>query len=251
MLEELSTFLLAYNEEKNIQKAIESLEEVLKKIAKKYEILVVLYEGHTDKTGDIVKEIARKNKNVRLIQQPIKEKGYGAALRIGITNSKYEYIFYSDADNQFDMNEIPKLIPYIQKYDIVSGYRRVRRDAIARRVMAKLYNIILNILFLTKTIDVDSAFKIYKKKIFNEIKIKSITGMGDAEIIIKAKKMGYRVKELPVSHYSRKEGQAIFQGNSWGFIKLSVIANLIKEMGLLWKDIYINKACKKHGNTYN
>jgi glycosyltransferase involved in cell wall biosynthesis len=237
MLKELSIFLLAYNEEQNIRKCVESALKNAKKVAAKYEVIVVLYEGSTDSTRDIVRGLMKKHSNLRLVIQKKKNKGYGAGLKKGFESSKYKYIFYTDADNQFNLNEISKLLPYLKEYDIVSGYRRKRSDPFMRIVYAKVYNILIGMMFWKWFKDVDSAFKIYKKDIFDKMKIKKNSGAADAEILVKARKKGYKIKEVPVSHHYRPKGKTRFE-YGWGVIKFNVVLELIKDLFSLWREIH-------------
>jgi len=238
MLKNLSLFLMAYNEEKNIEKAIADSLDAAKKVAHNYEVIVVLYGGSTDRTREIVERIASHNKKVRLVIQKLDNKGYGAGLRTGIRSSRYDYIFYTDADNQFDMNDLKKLIPYLKHYDIVQGRRTDRKDSMLRIIAAKIYNLGLKIMFGDYGVnDVDCAFKVYKKRIFDKIKIKCNSGVGDAEIIIKAKRLGYRIKEVPIRHKPRTKGDTVY-ASKIGMIKLGVIKGILKDVRKLWNDIY-------------
>jgi glycosyltransferase involved in cell wall biosynthesis len=229
-LAELSIFLLAYNEEGNIKKSINTAFEAGEKNTNKFEVIVVLYAGSGDNTKNIVNSMISEKPNLRLVIQPFDKKGYGAAIKIGIENSKYKHIFYTDADNQFDTNEISRLIPYTNKYDIVSGYRHKRQDQLMRILAAKTYNLLLDTMFFVYFKDVDSAFKIYNKKIFDKVKITCNTGMADAEILIRSKKAGFKIKEVPVTHYARQNGEAVFDSNKLGIIKPAVVSNLLKDM---------------------
>ncbi len=234
MLPSLSLVLLAFNEEKNIGKCIKSAVGIAKKVARKYEVLVVYYEGSKDNTLKIAKEMAAENKKIRIVYQPADKKGYGVALRMGIEAAKYDYVFYTDADNQFDLSELPLLLPYLDSFDIVSGYRMKRMDPFGRVLSAKIYNLLLRVLFGLKMRDVDSAFKIYRRSIFSKFQLRSVTGLIDAEILIRAKNHGLRIKEVPVHHYLRLSGTSNY---GTGFIKPSVVINLFKEMLVLWKEL--------------
>lgn len=240
-LNELSIFLLAYNEEDNIKKSINNALDAARKYTKKFEIIVILYEGSRDNTLFIVRDMMKKIPELDLVIQPMDHKGYGAALRMGIESSRYQYIFYTDADNQFDMNEIGLLIPYVGKYDIVSGYRKKRNDQFMRILAAKVYNLILDSIFFVYFKDVDSAFKIYNRRIFDKFKITCKTGMADAEILIKTKKKGMKIKEIPVSHYSRLDGKGTFDSGGLGVIRLSVVTNLLKDMFRLRKRLLFRR----------
>jgi len=241
MLEELSIFVLAYNEEENIKKCLLNVIEAAKKYAQKYEILVVFYNGSKDRTLNIIEEMQQQYPFIKVVHQKVEEKGYGTALRLGVTHAQYKYIFYTDGDNQFDVLEMDRLIPFLPNYGVVSGYRRTRKDPKMRIFTAKVYNWIINCLFLTHFRDVDSAFKIYKKEIFSKFKIESASGVADAEILLKAKRKGYKVLEVPVSHYSRYAGKPVFEGNnSWGLIRPGVVFRLLKDLFRLRIRIFLN-----------
>ena len=79
---DITMFFPAYNEEGNIKKIVKDAEKVLKETANRYEIIIVLYEGSTDNTRIIIKELMKKNKNLRLVMQPKKLKGVGYAIKM-------------------------------------------------------------------------------------------------------------------------------------------------------------------------
>jgi glycosyltransferase involved in cell wall biosynthesis len=234
MLSSLSFVLLTYNEEKTVEKAVSSAVAVAKKVSKKYELIIVQYKGSTDNTDKIIRKLATKNKNMRIIYQPIDQKGYGVALRMGLEAAKMDYIFYTDADDQFDILEMPKLVPLINVFDIVSGYRMKRMDPFGRILTAKVYRILLRILFGLKMRDIDSAFKLYRQNIFKKFKIKSAGGFVDGEILIKAKNHGFKIKEIPVHHYSRLLGKSNY---GTGLIKPGVVIDVLKEIKMLWSEL--------------
>src|SRR3989344_4210019 len=118
----ISVFFPVYNEEGNIPKLAKDATKVLKKLADKYEIMFVLLEDSTDKSREIIEKLHKEDSKIRLVLQPKELKGVGQAYKMGYESAKYEIIFYADGDNQFDLNEIEKLIPYLRKYDIVAGY---------------------------------------------------------------------------------------------------------------------------------
>jgi len=237
MLSGLSIFLPTYNEEGNIRKSVENALSNAKKIASEYEVIVVLAKNSADNTENIVKGLMKKNKRIRLVYQEADQRGYGVALRLGIANSRYNYIFYTDADNQYNMKEIPKLLPYLKDYDIVYGRRMKRRDVIGRIILARVYNFILRLLFRTGVRDIDSAFKLYKKKIFEKIKLRYKTGIVDAEIIIKAQRNNFKVKEIEVHHYYRKSGKAMYELFNVGMIRPKVILDLMRDIIRLWIEL--------------
>lgn len=232
---DISVFFPAYNEETNIEECITSALKVLKEVANNYEVIVV-DDGSTDNTGKIADEWAKKDKHVRVIHHK-PNKGYGAALRTGCTKAKYEYVFYTDSDLQFDIRELKKLIPLIKDADIVSGYRIHRDDPKMRILAAWVYNRIIRYYFGFKIKDVDSAFKLYRRNIFDTFNITCDHGIVDPEILIKANLNGFKIVQTGVHHYARNSGGSVFDTTSLGIVKFSHIRKLLSEMGRLKKEI--------------
>lgn len=234
MLPSLSVVLLAYNEEGVIGRMVSSALEVAARVARKHEVVVVCYAGSTDSTNSIVRKMAAANRNIRIVLQPVAEKGYGVALRMGLEAAKMDYVFYTDADGQFDLSELPLLLPYLEDYDIVSGFRMKRQDPFGRILSSRVYNLLMRILFGLNMRDIDSAFKIYKREIFSAFKIRSAGGLVDAEILIKAKNSGFKIREIPVRHYARFAGKSNY---GTGFISPSVVLKVFGEIRFLWKEL--------------
>lgn len=121
-IKELSVFFPAYNEEANIKNTVEKALKVLPNVADKWEI-VIIDDGSKDKTGAIVRQMAEKEKRIRLITHD-PNRGYGGALQSGLYGTKYEWITFTDADGQFDFSEISKFIETQKETgaDMVIGY---------------------------------------------------------------------------------------------------------------------------------
>jgi len=204
-LSELSLFLPAYNEEKVITQTITKADAILRKVAKKYEILVV-NDGSTDKTEAVVKKIISQNPNVRMITHN-PNKGYGGALKTGLYESKYKYISFIDADGQFDFAEIGKFIEHIKDFDLVIGYRKKRADSglrIATAYLLKLWNLFW---FRFWVKDADCGFKLIRKSVIDSIpKLKTESAITETEFLIRAQRAGFKIKEVPVNHYPRTTG---------------------------------------------
>jgi glycosyltransferase involved in cell wall biosynthesis len=240
MQEEISVVFPAYNEEGNIVKAVTDADSFLKKTFKKYEILVV-NNGSRDRTKKLVQTLIKTNKQITLINLATNQ-GYGGGLRAGFAKAKYDLIFYTDADNQFDVREIKLLLPYTKKYDIICGYRKKRNDPHMRVFTAYIYNFMIYILFNLKIRDVDCAFKIYKRNVFDTLTLRSQTGFIDAEILIKARKAGFTFSpQVPVSHYPRLIGATTYElgprGQLFALVKPQVIIAILKEIQSLWKEL--------------
>jgi len=234
---DITMFFPAYNEEGNIKKLVKDAEDILKKTADKYEMIIVLYEGSTDNSKDIVKELMKKNKNLRLVIQPKKLKGVGYAIKMGFDAAKYNLIFYADSDNQFNLNEFKLLLPYAKDYDIVAGYRINRQDPLMRIWTSKIYNTLIKLIFNLKGKDFDCAFRLVKKKIFKTIKLQCKTGLGSSELLIKAGRNGFKVKHIGVHHFPRYSGNSVFEQKGFSLPKTKVIKDIVNEIVSLKKDL--------------
>lgn len=237
---DITMFFPAYNEAENIPKIITSADKVLKEVANKYEILVVVYEGSTDGTIDIVRKFASKNKKVRLLIQPKEKKGIGYAKIMGFRNAKYPYIFYADSDNQFDLSEFKKFLPYIGYYDIIAGYRIERHDPKTRIMISKIYNMMMRLMSGAKERDLDCAFRLVTKRVINNIRLICTTGVATTELLAKARRKGFKIKEVGVNHYPRILGKPVFEWEiGLNLPKPKVIVDILKEMFKLWFDMKI------------
>lgn len=237
MMVDLSLSFSAYNEEENLPELLDKAIKVCEDIADMYEILVVVYEGSTDRSVEIVREYHHKNNNVKLVLQKKHDKGIGTAYRLGLERSQYEYLFYSDADNQFDLHEIKKLLKYVPEYDIVAGYREHRRDPFGRRMAAKMYNLLVRLVFGKTAKDLDCAFRLLKKEVVEAISLRCIGGTLTAELLIKAKRKGFKIKDVPVTHLARTKGSSVFESKI-PLPKPKTVYLQVKELGKVWKDIH-------------
>lgn len=234
----ISIFFPAYNEEANIRALLEKATAIIRGIADNYELIVVVYEGSTDNTVNIVKYLSSKDAHINLVIQPRDKKGIGYAIRLGFESAKYDNIFYTDSDNQFDLDEIKNFLPYIKEHDVIAGYRESRKDPMLRIFTAKVYNLIVRLLFGVKERDVDCAFRFVNKRVFSKVKLICNLGLGTTELLVKARKYGFKIKQIPVVHYPRKAGSSVFEGKLINLPKPKVVFDLIREMRVLWKDIH-------------
>ena len=204
-LDSLSAFFPAYNEEKNVQKLTRNLLKVLPEVAEEYEIVIV-NDGSTDRTKEIIHRLAKENRCIRVVHHK-ENLGYGAAIRSGLINSRYSYIFFTDGDNQFNVFEIKKLIRYINGYDIIAGYRVNRKDNSVRKFNAWIWNILVRLLFGLKMRDVDCAFKLFRREVVNKINTQAEGAMINTEILAQARKYGFTIKQVGIHHYPRQWGK--------------------------------------------
>jgi glycosyltransferase involved in cell wall biosynthesis len=234
----LSVVLPAYNEAENIGQAIASAVMYLHDRQICYEIIVV-NDGSTDATKAIVTDLAAKNPQIRLINHP-RNLGYGSALRSGFDQAMYEYIFLTDSDGQFDISDLDQFLPYIHDAQgkilsrIVIGYRARRADVFVRSLNAWLYHLFIQSVLDIKAKDIDCAFKLFPRSVYQAIKpIKSNGALFSAEFLSKLQHLAIEpMIELPVQHFPRKFGTATG-------------ANIKVILKMFWECWQLKKECKK------
>ena len=203
----LSVIIPAYNEEKKLPKTLEEIDKYLRKQDYGYEIIVV-NDGSNDKTAEVVTGLTGVIKNLRLIDNKINQ-GKGAVVRQGMLEAKGDFRLFTDADNSTSIDQIEKMwIEFKNGYDIIIGSRDVK-GAVLDPPQPFLRNVILGqsfklfrkfIVGLWGIQDTQCGFKCFTKKaaenIFPKCKINRFAF--DPEILIIAKKMSYKIKEIPV-----------------------------------------------------
>jgi glycosyltransferase involved in cell wall biosynthesis len=132
--------------------------------------------------------------------------GYGSALRSGFAAAVKELVFYTDGDGQFDLSDLPPLLPLVRQYDIVACYRLNRQDRLIRKINGWCWTKLVCLLFGMKIRDIDCAFKLYRREIFDNITLVSTGALISAEILARALRKGYTITQRPVRHYPRTAG---------------------------------------------
>ena len=224
----IGVFFPCYNEQDNVERIVERALAVLEKLNADFEVIVV-NDGSADATGRIADEISSRDGRVKVVHHPV-NLGYGAALQSGFKAATKKLVFYTDGDGQFDINELPLLLPLMEHCDIVSCYRVNRRDNIVRKINGWCWTKLVCLLFGMKIRDIDCAFKLYKREIFDNIKISSTGALIDTEILARAVRNGYRITQKGVQHYPRTAG-AQTGANLW------VILRAFKELFKLYGQI--------------
>jgi glycosyltransferase involved in cell wall biosynthesis len=201
----ISIIFPAFNEEENITKAVEHGRKAMSKFFTDIEIIVV-NDGSSDATASIIDELAAEQADVVPVHHEV-NRGYGAALRSGIYKASKDLIFFTDSDLQFDLEEIRHLQEWIHRYDIVAGYRARRADPVHRRFNAWGWNVLVRLILGLKIKDIDCAFKLFRREVFQNIRLETVGAMINTEILTLAQRNKMRIKEVPVSHYPRLAGE--------------------------------------------
>ncbi len=184
---------------------VERLTAVLPRVADDYEIIVV-DDGSADGTGAVADELAAADPHVRAVHHPV-NRGYGGALKSGFAASRKAYVFFTDGDGQFDVDEIERLVPFVPEYDVVVGYRLDRAEGGLRKLNAALWNGLVHRLFHIPARDVDCAFKLFKRAVFDVVRVEAEGAMISTEMLARAVRAGFRIHEVGVHHFERRHGK--------------------------------------------
>lgn len=209
MVTELSLFLPTFNEEEIIQKTILNSKKIISKHFKKWEIIVV-NDASKDNTKEIVEQLSKEDPKIRVVNHA-QNKGYGGAFKTGLYSSKYDWIALIDSDGQFDFSEIGNFIKKQEETmaDLVIGYYKKRRVSKFKIITSKMWEFTVYILFGLHVKDIDCGFKLISKKVIDKIpKLESERGAFiSSELLIKSRKAGFKIVEIPVTHLPRVTGK--------------------------------------------
>ncbi|MCS7220916.1 MAG: glycosyltransferase family 2 protein [Anaerolineae bacterium] len=225
LVRSVSVCMPAYNEEANLPDMIADVVAVMRARFQDFEI-VVTNDGSRDRTGEILEELAKVYPELRPIHHE-RNQGYGAAVYTALSHATKEVIFFTDSDRQFVLEEIDRLLPYLAEADLVVGYRAPRRDPFLRVLFGWGWSALVTLLFGYTARDIDCAFKLFRRGVFEAVgpAIRSRGATFSAEWLVRAKRAGYRIVEVPVSHRPRRAGSPT--GARW-----DVIARAFRE---LWR----------------
>ena len=205
----LSIFFPAYNDGGTIASLVILAVQVAGRLTSDFEVIVV-NDGSSDATKDVLDNLVRTYPNVRAVHHP-RNRGYGAALRTGFGAATKDLIAYTDGDAQYDPAELPALWNRLTPdADMVTGYKISRSDPWHRVVIGRIYHHTVKLLFRLRVRDVDCDFRLMRREIFDRVKLEKDTGVICLEMMRKIQDAGFRVVEVPVHHYHRLHGRSQF-----------------------------------------
>lgn len=202
----LSVIIPAYNEAERIPKTLIDIDKHLSRVDFTYEIVVV-NDGSTDNTAEIVTKMTPSIKNLKLLDNK-ENHGKGAVVRDGMLLTKGEIRLFTDADNSTSVDQFEKMIPFFSEgYDVVIGSRAVPGSKLTpsqpfyRRLLGRLSNLVIQLVNVPGIHDTQCGFKAFTAKAAEEVFTRSkISGWGfDIEALALARALGYRTKEIPIT----------------------------------------------------
>lgn len=239
-IKSISLVFPVYKDAHTVKLMITKSLKVLKKIGKKFEIIII-DDYCPQNSGKIALSFSKKIKKIKVIFHKY-NKGYGAALKTGLKNCKNDWIFMIDGDNEYDVNEIFKLMRESKNNDLIITYRFKKKYQLYRKIISWFYNLILRFIFNINFKDISSGSRLVNKKLINKIKIDTNGPFFGAELVIKSKYKNYRIKEVGINTNLRKFGKG-------SVINIANIILTLKEIIVLFIKIHFKyKNSIKHIN---
>jgi glycosyltransferase involved in cell wall biosynthesis len=232
----LSVFFPMWNEQDYVERAVSAARDqcelmIVDGAIEDYELIVV-DDASTDATPAIADRLAAEDPHVRVVHHPVNRK-LGGSMKTGFAAATGDVVLYSDADLPFDMAEVSKAVRLMAYYqaDVVSAFRFDRTGEGAMRVVyTVVYNFLIKRMFGVRMRDINFAFKLCRTRIFEHVTLRSEGSFIDAELIIRAKKLGYDVVQFGVDYFPRTRGESTLASSS-------VIRTILREMRTLRREL--------------
>lgn len=202
----LSLVMPAFNEEAGIAEAVAEAHESLVGLGYEFEIIVV-DDGSRDRTAQLVSELGESLTQVRLVRHVV-NKGYGAALRSGFEAARFDLVAFTDADAQFFLEDLDDLVVLARECPVAVGFRADRKDPWRRKFFSWGYNRLVRTFLNTGVRDCDCALKVFNREALAYLLPESRGFFVNAEMLSRARQMGWEIAEVPVRHRERTRGQS-------------------------------------------
>jgi glycosyltransferase involved in cell wall biosynthesis len=229
----VSAMFPCYNDAETIGGLVDDVHRVLEPLVDEVEVIVV-NDGSADGSREVLEGLAANRPWLRVIHHRA-NRGYGGALITGFEAARFDWIFYTDGDAQYDASEAALLIPLAtDDVDIVQGYKLSRGDPIHRRVIGRIYHHVVKRLFSLPSRDTDCDFRLFRKRLIVDRPLVSTSGVICVEMMRSFRDQGARFVETPVHHFARPSGRS-------QFFRLPAIARSAGQLLLLWRRMVLQR----------
>jgi glycosyltransferase involved in cell wall biosynthesis len=207
----ISVFFPVYNDERTVERVALKALDVLSRVASEYEV-VIIDDATPCRAGQIADDLAAKDPRIRVIHHP-RNLGYGAAIRTGLANVRYEWVCFTDGDDEYDIHDLEKLNRLGNYYDLIITFRYAKLYSGSRIFISWVYNRMLRTLFKIRYRDISTGLRLMRRDLANELDLKSNSPFIGAEIAIKTMLKGFRVGEVGIQTFPREFGHGA--STSW------------------------------------
>lgn len=218
-----------FNEEANIEHALFCAVDGLERHVGDFEIIVV-DDASTDSSPEVVRRAAATDPRIRIVSHERNRK-LGGSLRTGFAAATKDLVIYMDADVPFDPDEIGRAIRALEvsRADVIAGYRIDRTlEGWQRAVYSAIYNTLIRILFGSACRDVNFSFKLLRREVAAALDLHAEGWVIDAEILVKAKNLGFVIQQLGIDYFPRSRGRPL---STTPAVVLGILAELVRLYG--------------------
>ena len=201
----ISLFFPVYRDEATVERVTRKAVAIMNELATEYEVIIV-DDGSPDRAGEVADELARTIPSVRVIHHE-QNRGYGEALRSGFQAARYEWICFTDGDDEYEVDDLRRLIRLRDYYDLIITFRYAKRYSGVRIFISYIYNKVLRLLFQMRYRDMSCGLRMIRKAVADELDLHSTSPFIGAEIAIKTTVKGFRVGEVGVQTFPREFGK--------------------------------------------
>jgi glycosyltransferase involved in cell wall biosynthesis len=201
----ISLFFPVYRDENTVRRVTDKALAVLAEVAAEYEVIII-DDGSPDRAGEIADDLAREHPQVSVVHHP-NNRGYGAAIKSGFERARYEWICFTDGDDEYDVFDLRKLIMLRDFYDLIITFRYAKVYSGQRQVISWVYNSVLRKLFRTQYRDISTGLRLIRKSLVDQLVCQSDSPFIGAEITIKSMLKGYRIGEVGIQTFPREFGR--------------------------------------------
>lgn len=227
----VSLVIPMFNEEESIEHALDCAVAALEAYGGDYEILIV-DDASTDRSPEMVRRRAEADPRIRLLQHEVNRK-LGATLRTGYAAVTKDLVLYMDADLPFDPHDLIRAIRALDvtRADLIAGYRLDRTaEGFRRTVYSYFYNTLIGLLFGWPHRDINFSFKLMRREVLEAVELRSEGSLIDAELIVKAKNLGFVIQQLGLDYFPRTRGRSTLSSPA-------VILKIFRELARLYPEM--------------
>ncbi len=202
----ISVVVPLFNEAESLPELHQRIAAALEGVGNSFEVVFV-DDGSRDGSFETIRQIRKQDERVRAVRFR-RNYGKSAALAVGFEASRGDVVATIDADLQDDPAELPRMVELLgQKFDLVSGWKKDRKDPLSKRLPSKLFNLVAGVVCGLRLHDFNCGLKVYRREVVETI---PVYGALHRYLPMLAHWAGFRVTETPVLHHARKHGSSKF-----------------------------------------
>lgn len=201
----ISLFFPVYRDESTVERVARKSLRVLDELASDHEVLII-DDGSPDRAGEVAERLASEEPRIRVVHHP-RNLGYGHALRTGFAEARFEWIAFTDGDDEYEVDDLRKLVRLRDYYDLVITFRYAKRYSNLRIFISYVYNKLLRRVFQTRFRDVSCGLRLIRKDVADLLELQSTSPFIGAEIAIKTMLKGFRIGEVGIQTFPREFGR--------------------------------------------